>query len=135
MCPLAQGPAMTWQGWPTQFLSPWWALALVSTVLGCATLPDSAALIAQHSEQAAQFQGARGPLSARKNAAISTELKRKSGDLNMLDLQISLEQAISASPMTLGNKVSLLETPWPPKAHGCSITAITARCCWWTGAS
>ena len=76
---------------------------------GCATLPDTDALIARHSQQAARFETARGPLSAEKSAAIIADLKRKSGDLDILDKQLALEQAIVGSPLTLGNKVTLLE--------------------------
>jgi cardiolipin synthase len=76
---------------------------------GCATLPDADALIARHGEQAARFENASGPVSARRSAAIVAELKRKSGDIDILDKQIALEQAIVGSPLVLGNKVSLLQ--------------------------
>jgi cardiolipin synthase len=36
-------------------------------------------------------------------------LKRKSGDIDILDKQIALEQAIVGSPLVLGNKVTLLQ--------------------------
>ncbi len=76
---------------------------------GCATLPDTDALIARHTAQAARFENARGPLSAQKNAAILARLKRKSGDIDILEKQIALEQAIVGSPLILGNKVTLLQ--------------------------
>ena len=76
---------------------------------GCATLPDTDALIARHTEQAARFENARGAVSARKSAAIIAQLKRKSGDIDILDKQIALEQAIVGSPLILGNKVTLLQ--------------------------
>ncbi len=76
---------------------------------GCATLPDTDDLIARHTAQAARFENARGPLSAQKNAAILAELKRKSGDIDILEKQIALEQAIVGSPLILGNKVTLLQ--------------------------
>lgn len=76
---------------------------------GCATLPDTDALIARHSTQQANFETALGPVSAKRNAAILASLQRKSGDLDMLDKQMALEQAISDSPLVLGNKVSLLQ--------------------------
>ena len=75
---------------------------------GCATLPDTDALIKRHSAQAARFESARGPLSTRQNAAVLAELTRKSGQLDILDRQIALEQAINDSPLSLGNKVTLL---------------------------
>ncbi len=81
---------------------------LIASV-SCATLPDADALIERHSEQAAQFDNARGTLSARHSAAIVASLKRSSGDIDILDKQIALEQAIVGSPLLLGNKVTLLQ--------------------------
>jgi len=75
----------------------------------CARLPDADALIQRQARQAARFENARGPLSAQKSAAIVAELKRKSGDIDILDKQIALEQAIVGSPLTLGNQVTLLQ--------------------------
>ncbi|WP_394756410.1 cardiolipin synthase [Rhodoferax sp.] len=75
----------------------------------CATLPDTDALIQRHAGQAARFETARGALSARQNAAILAQLKRKSGDIDILDKQIALEQAVNDSPLVLGNKVTLLQ--------------------------
>jgi len=84
------------------------AIILLVTA-GCAALPDSDALIDRHSGQTAKFENAGGPLSAQKGAAIVADLKRKSGDIDILDKQIALEQAIVGSPLTTGNKVVLLE--------------------------
>lgn len=88
------------------------ATAAVFTLLaaaGCATLPDSDALIERHAGQAARFENARGALSAERSAAVLAALKRKSGDTDILDKQIALEQAINDSPLLLGNKVTLLQ--------------------------
>jgi cardiolipin synthase A/B len=76
---------------------------------GCATLPDTDALIERHAGQAARFENASGPLSAKRSAAVLAELKRKSGDVDILEKQIALEQAINDSPLILGNKVVLLQ--------------------------
>jgi cardiolipin synthase A/B len=76
---------------------------------GCATLPDTDALIERHTAQAARFENARGPLSASKSAAILAGLKRRSGDIDILDKQIALEQAIAGSPLVVGNRVVLLQ--------------------------
>ena len=75
---------------------------------GCATLPDTDALIARHAGQTARFESARGPLSERRNAAIVAQLKRSAGDIDILDKQIALEQEIVDSPLVVGNKVTLL---------------------------
>ncbi|MCK9389458.1 MAG: phospholipase D-like domain-containing protein [Sulfuritalea sp.] len=82
---------------------------LLLSATGCATLPDTDALIARHAGQAARFENASGPLSAKRSAAILAELKRKSGDIDILEKQIALEQAIVGSPLILGNKITLLQ--------------------------
>ncbi|RPJ45831.1 MAG: cardiolipin synthase [Betaproteobacteria bacterium] len=76
---------------------------------GCAALPDTEFLTDRYVTQAARFESARGPLSVKQNAAIVAALKRGSGDLDMLDKQIALEQEIVGSPLVVGNKVTLLE--------------------------
>ena len=76
---------------------------------GCATLPDTDALIERHTAQAARFESARGPLTERQNAAVLAGLKGQSGDIDILEKQIVLEQAVNDSPLTLGNKVTLLK--------------------------
>ena len=76
---------------------------------GCASLPDTRFLTERYTTQAARFQSARGPVSAKASAAIVAELKRKSGDLDILDKQIALEQEISGSALVIGNKVTLLQ--------------------------
>ena len=59
---------------------------LLSALLAaCASLPDTDALIQRHAGQTARFESARGPLSARRSAAIVAQLKSKSGDLDILD--------------------------------------------------
>src|SRR3989304_5557358 len=89
---------------------------------GCATLPDTDALIARHTAQAARFENARGPLSAKKSAAILAELKRKSGDIDILEKQTALEQEIVGSPLILGNKVTLLQDG--PATYSAMLAAI-----------
>jgi len=76
---------------------------------GCATLPDTDALLARHTAQEVRFENARGAVSVQKSAAILAQLKRKSGDIDILEKQIALEQAIVGSPLVLGNKVTLLQ--------------------------
>ena len=81
----------------------------ILAMTGCSTLPDAKALIERHSGQATRFENARGALSAQKSAAILAALKRESGNVDILDKQMALEQAIVGRPLTLGNKVTLLQ--------------------------
>jgi len=82
---------------------------LLLVMSGCATLPDTDELIARHAGQKARFETASGPVSTQRSAAILAELRRKSGDIDILEKQIALEQSISGSPLVLGNKVTLLQ--------------------------
>ncbi len=75
----------------------------------CSGLPDTQFLTEHYATQSARFESARGPLSAKRSAAIVAELKRTSGDLDILDKQIALEQEIVGSPLVVGNKVTLLQ--------------------------
>jgi cardiolipin synthase len=60
--------------------------------------------------QAVGFDNARGPVSTSKSAAILDELKSKSGDIDVLQKHLALEQVINAdSPLVLGNKLVLLQ--------------------------
>ena len=85
-------------------------------------MPDTDAIIARHTAQAVRFENARGALSAQKSAAILEELKRKSGDLDILEKQIALEQAIVDSPLSIGNKVTLLQDG--PATYAAMFAAI-----------
>ena len=85
------------------------AALLLFAAAGCAALPDAEAIIERHTAQAARFESARGAISAPKSAAIIAELKSRSGDIDILDKQIALEQAIVGSPLIIGNKVLLLQ--------------------------
>ena len=60
---------------------------------GCANLPDTQAMLARHKAQAARFETALGPVSAQKSAALLAELKRKSGDIDILENLVGREFA------------------------------------------
>ncbi len=110
---------------PTHFRQPQsLALAVLCafSAAGCANLPDTGAILQRHTAQAARFENARGPLSVQKSAAILAELKRRSGDIDILEKQIALEQAINDSPLTLGNKATLLQDG--PATYSAMFTAI-----------
>ncbi|GAB4507972.1 MAG: phospholipase D-like domain-containing protein [Sulfuricaulis sp.] len=77
---------------------------------GCASLPDATHEMEKPHAQAVEFDSARGPVSAGKSAAILEELKSKSGNIDILQKHLALEQAINAdSPLVLGNRLVLLQ--------------------------
>jgi cardiolipin synthase len=100
------------------------ATILCLLLAGCSSLPDSRFLSDRYSRQAVRFDNARGQLSAKRSAALVAELKRKSGDLDILDKQIALEQEIVDSPLVVGNKVTLLQDG--PATYRAMFAAIGA---------
>ena len=77
---------------------------------GCASLPDAERELEKPHAQAVEFDSARGPVSAGRSAAILDKLKSKSGDIDILQRHLALEQTINAdSPLVLGNKLVLLQ--------------------------
>ncbi len=85
---------------------------LIST--GCASLPDAAhahEVEKPHATtKAVEFESARGPVSASRSSAIIEGLERKSGDIDILQKHLTMEQAINVgSPLVLGNKLILLQ--------------------------
>lgn len=77
---------------------------------GCASLPDAAREMETPHTQVVEFEGARGPVSASRSAAVIEKLKSQSGDIDILQKHLAMEQAINAdSPLVLGNKLVLLQ--------------------------
>lgn len=83
---------------------------LVSCCVGCATLPEVAPQAEIATPQKVEFENARGPISPRASVAIIEGLKQKSGDIDILQKHLAVEEAINAdSPLVLGNKLVLLQ--------------------------
>ncbi|PKO31834.1 MAG: cardiolipin synthase B [Betaproteobacteria bacterium HGW-Betaproteobacteria-7] len=101
------------------------AAAALVVAAGCASLPDAEAVVDRHDDaRPARFDNARGQLSAPQSAAVVAGLKSRSGDIDILDKQIALEQAVVGSPLVLGNKVVLLHDG--PATYGAMFAAIAA---------
>ena len=89
-------------------------VALVTGALmsmqGCATLPNAEREMAMPHAQQVEFEGANGPVSAARSAAILVRLEGKDGASNVLQKHLAYEQAVNAdSPLVLGNKLTLLQ--------------------------
>lgn len=73
---------------------------------GCGSLPLPDRMA--HTNQAVQVNGAHGPHSARKSEAILAGLKNGSPETNIFDRHLAQEEELMESPLTTGNKVTLL---------------------------
>jgi cardiolipin synthase len=77
---------------------------------GCASLPESAHETETRPTQAVAFEGARGPVSEGRSDAIIEKLQGSSGEIDILQKHLAVEQAINiGSPLVLGNKLILLQ--------------------------
>jgi cardiolipin synthase len=78
------------------------AACILLTGAGCASLPDAAHEMDAPHTQVVAFEGARGPVSESRSAAIIDELE---GPSSVLQKHLDMEQTINAdSPLGLGNK-------------------------------
>ena len=108
-------------------LTPAWRTAAAGALLvaaGCATLPDARLYMGGRNAAPVQVSGARGPLSPEKSAAIIADLKRQSGDVDILQKHVALEQAIVGTPLVAGNRAVLLEDG--PATYRAMLAAISA---------
>jgi len=86
------------------------AACCLFALAGCASLPDAAHEMETPHTQVVAFEGARGPVSAARSDAIIDKLQRTSGDIDILQKHLAMEQAINAdSPLVLGNHLTLLQ--------------------------
>ena len=96
------------------FLKPlfWFLLSVSSAVFicGCATLPDVAEKIdaAPTAPGPPQIVSAKGPLSPKQSQAILDRLKRSIDPTDILERYIAVVESVTESPLTKGNKVTLL---------------------------
>ncbi|MDT3707925.1 MAG: cardiolipin synthase [Thiobacillus sp.] len=75
--------------------------------------------------QQVEFEGARGPVSLGRSAAIIEKLESNAGDTDILQKHLAVEQAINSdSPLVLGNKLALLQDG--PATYQAMFAAIRA---------
>ena len=87
----------------------WSAAALLAALAGCSTLPTIVPDMGRRPEHAVQLQGARGPLTAQQSKAILARLKSRGEETSIFDRHLALEEDVAGTPLTVGNKVLLLQ--------------------------
>lgn len=85
-------------------------VSIVSLSNGCATLPDVSEVIkdAPTSQTPRQIVSTRGLISAKKSKAIMERLKRSVDPTDILERHTAVVESVTESPLTKGNKVTLL---------------------------
>ncbi len=100
------------------------SLAAIALLLGaCAAPPiDRYLLQAEADVDDVRFKGSRGVLSREQSKAIFEKMKSRSPDNDVLERHIAVEQALTDSPLSIGNQVVLLEDG--PKTYAAMLAAI-----------
>jgi cardiolipin synthase A/B len=102
-------------------------ICLTLVLSACVSLPDVQEEMEASRAQKVEFEGARGPVSARRSEAILDKLEGNTGDGDSLQQHLTHEQAINLdSPLVLGNKLELLQDgPATYKAMFAAILGAT----------
>jgi len=105
--------------------APLLVLALASLLVGCGTLPDANAVL--HTNPlylvVPRFVGPHGPLTAEQAEHVIARLKEnQQTPSDLLERHLAFEQALSDTPLVLGNQVTLLQNG--PATYKAMIEAI-----------
>jgi cardiolipin synthase len=86
------------------------SVSILGLSCGCATLPDVAEKIdaAPTAQEPPKIISARGELSPKQSQAIMERLKRSVDPTDILERYIAVVESVTESPLTKGNKVTLL---------------------------
>jgi cardiolipin synthase len=100
-----------------------WIVAGLALVLaGCSSLPTLNPDLAQRREPPVQLEGAGGPLSPAQSKAVLDRLRSRSPETDIFSRHLALEEAITGSPLTTGNRVQLLQNG--PATYRAMLAAI-----------
>ena len=85
-------------------------VAIVTSVNGCATLPNVADVIekAPTTQKPRQIGTSKEPLSPQKSKELMAKLKRSVAPTDILERHMTVVESVTESPLTKGNKVALL---------------------------
>jgi cardiolipin synthase len=85
------------------------AAALCALLGACASVPDIDRYLLQSGSQVVRLEGSRGPLTYAQSRRIIEDLKRRSPESAVLERHIAIEEALTGTPLSVGNNVVLLE--------------------------
>lgn len=83
-------------------------LILGALLAGCASPPDFNQIAATTPGSPPRLRGATGPLTVAQSRAILDRLRRQNPNSDVLQRHLAFEEAITDTPLTVGNKVTLL---------------------------
>ncbi len=86
-----------------------WALAASLWLSGCSSLPTFVPDLSRRAVPPVQLAGSRGLLTAAQSKAVLDRLGRLGRPTDIFERHLALEEAIGGSPLTIGNRVRLLQ--------------------------
>lgn len=99
-------------------------LLVLAGCTACASLPVIVPDLARRPAQAVPLEGAQGPLGAERSRAILARLAERGQPTDIFERHLALEEAITGSPLTTGNRVTLLQDG--PATYRSMLAAIVA---------
>jgi cardiolipin synthase len=84
------------------------AAPILALLAACASPPDFNQIASATPGEVPRLHGARGPLTARQSRAVLDRLRQQNPNSDVLLRHLAFEEAISDTPLTVGNKVTLL---------------------------
>jgi len=100
------------------------AVTAAALAAACATVPDLDRELLARPAQPVQVRGAHGVLSREASAQVLDELRRRAPETSVLDRHAAIEQALAGTPLSLGNKATLLQDG--RETYGAMLAAIRA---------
>ena len=84
-------------------------LVAILLLAGCASVPDLDREMLRAERAPVRMEGAHGPLSHAQAQKILDDLRKRSPDTDILGRHVAIEQSLTGTPLSVGNKVTLLE--------------------------
>lgn len=94
----------------------------MALALSACAVPQIDRDMLQASHARTRLKGARGPLTHAQSAAIIEALKARSPQTDVLDRHLAVEEALAGNPLSVGNKLTLLEDG--PATYAAMLAAI-----------
>lgn len=100
------------------------ALLCLALFAACSSLPTLVPDMARRGAPPVQLDSADGPLSAARSKAILGRIEARGLDTDIFALHLAVEEAIAGSPLSIGNRVELLQDG--PQTYQAMMAAIGA---------
>ncbi len=98
--------------------------AVLAIAVACATVPPVDRYLLHTQPAPVQLESGKGVLSREQSAKILAQLKQRSPETGILDRHLAIEQTLAGTPLSVGNRATLLEDG--PATYAAMLAAIRA---------